>query len=362
MYSLASSPLAPSPLASTTPPGEPPPPEPTRPSPTDSASDRYPDGHPEACPDLRQLADVLASQSMEELQQHNAPPWVEACGTCRANRDQLDHWMDTIGYPDYRIAAHEYPLAQGLWHQLRGLSTDELAMRIEMNSTFVFWSFARLLVDRSEEVQAADPARALILAQAAVSLTTLLDPQTYLPDLVAELQTCAWLRLSDARRLAGQFDVSYNELLGAHDRMARSPKSALCQARYAELLGTLLSRHARGNVRGIAARELRFAAELYEQAGLDAERGRVELRLGSLHQFGGAWDDAILHLTQALHHLPRTDDPALYLHCLLRLASVLRSAGQQDEAQLRLETVAHLLRQLARGVPASVDTQDVSRR
>lgn len=343
MYSLA-----PSSVASTVPPDEPPTGRPARSAPADA--------HPETCPDLSQLADVLAGQSMAELEHRNAPPWVEACPTCSANRDQLDRWMDAIGYPDYRIAAHEYPLARDLWQQLAKLSTEELALRIEMTATYVFWSFARLLVEQSEEIQPADPPRALILAQAAVSLTTLLDPKTYLPDLVIELQTCAWLRLSDARRLTGQHDASFDELLGAHDRMACGAKSALCQARFQELLGTLLSRNANENVREFAALELRGAASLYEQAGLDAERGRVELRLGSLHHFGGGWNEAIVHLTQALHLLPRTDNPALYLHCLLRLASALRYAGQSDEAQLRLETVTHLLRQLTRGVPASVTT------
>ena len=67
------------------------------------------------------------------------------------------------------------------------------------------WGLYDLLLEKSRDVAADDPAAAVNLAVLALITAERLDPQIYSPERVADFKTAALASLGDARRLAGDF-------------------------------------------------------------------------------------------------------------------------------------------------------------
>ena len=100
-------------------------------------------------------------------------------------------------------AKRERQLAAVQWSSLESHPPARRLVMVLNDGRLHHWGLYDLLLERSRDVAADDPAAAVHLALLALAIADRLDPQAYGAERVADFRTSALTALGDARRLAG---------------------------------------------------------------------------------------------------------------------------------------------------------------
>lgn len=307
--------------------------------------------HPEKCPELTELADMLGlgltPETLEDLLPTEQPLeevllWVDACPTCSENLATLDNWQDEVGYPDVSIVARERNRALELWKALQDVPTDELPDHV--GDAHLFWAMSVLLQHKSREANRFSMKRAMMLSQIAVHLSDLLPESFYTPRLLADLKARARAYYGNALRLAGRLSDSDRAFESAARHVVQGTGAVLTQAVVLDFLGSLRKDQRRLEE---AVDVLRAASSCYESAGRLDLIAKVHLTLGNVEDLRGNREAAVAHLTSAQELIDPQVDLALFTACQHQLTYLLVEAGYFDEAEIRLPLVRRLYQDAA---------------
>ncbi|HEX4496602.1 MAG TPA: hypothetical protein VIE43_13100 [Thermoanaerobaculia bacterium] len=168
--------------------------------------------------------------------------------------------------------------------ELLALAPERREDRLRQDSRLHTWGLCELLLKKSLEVTAADPAGAAGLADLALAGADRLDPGEHPAAVVADLKARAWAAAGEARRCQGDLGGAEVALRAAAGCLAQGTGDLLVEARLLEFEAALRRQQGRG---GEAAALLKLAAARYRESGetlllerVLAARGEV-LREGS---------------------------------------------------------------------------------
>jgi hypothetical protein len=170
--------------------------------------------------------------------------------------------------------------------ELLALAPERREDRLRQDSRLHTWGLCELLLKKSLEGMAADPAGAAALAELALAGADRLDPGEHPAAVVADLKARAWAAAGEARRCQGDLAEAEVALRAAAGALAQGTGDLLVEARLLEFEAALRWQQGRG---GEAAALLKLAAARYRESGetvllerVLAARGEV-LREGSPH-------------------------------------------------------------------------------
>ncbi len=257
--------------------------------------------------------------------------WVESCPQCHQGLATLESWQEEVGYPDLAVVADERNRALQMWEELKAVPTEELADRI--GEEHCFWAMAFLLPKKSVEAARNSSDRCLELAQIAVAVSSLLDPNYYTPRLLKDMDARVWAYLGNAQRVRGDLNLADRAFERAQAYLQKGTGTLLSRAVFLDLLGSL--RKDQGQYEE-AIEVLGHAAKLYEATGQSSLVGKVQLMLGMVEELRGNTEGAVSYLTEAQSLISPEKDQRLYSHCQHFLLGCLTRAGYFEEAELRL--------------------------
>jgi len=197
-----------------------------------------------------------------------------------------------------------------------------------------------MLLDRSRDAAAGDPAAALRAADLAVAVAEELDPVACGVTVARGLRVRAWAHLAQARRLGDDLDgaewaLAVAEALasGIGRRVANAQRAVpLEPAEWAELLVFKAGLFAdRGDLQG-ADRLLARAAELFHAGAEPRRAGRTLLQEGLIRAELGDRERAAELLRAGVDLLDPAAEPALVAANLYRLATLLRGIAMEAAA------------------------------
>ena len=204
-----------------------------------------------------------------------APHLFARCPDCGALAEELERRRREVGHWDALVAATEHQEALGLLPMLDAGPLDERLRLVEQDENLQFWGLCHLLVAKSREAAATNPATALDRARLAVRISRHLDP-AYDPAWVADLRARAAAALGNARRALGELHGAEDAFLEAEELLAAGTGSPAVAAEVLALVALL--RFDQGHA-GDAMQLAREAAGIYRQADEPARAGVALLDL-----------------------------------------------------------------------------------
>jgi tetratricopeptide (TPR) repeat protein len=228
--------------------------------------------------------------------------------------------------------------------ELRELPPAQRRQKVAAGRRFQTPAVCDLLIEESRRTR--EPAGAAEWAGLAVEAAGLLDDRQFGSTLVHSLQSRAWGRLGDARRLAG-------DLAGAEEALATAGKAlaegadALDRAELLELQARLLAEQDRfDDAECLLGRTL----ALYRALGERHLEGRVLILAAAVRNRRGGEEAAretIGRLREGLARFDEDREPALAAAAFHRLARLLAEAGQGEGAREALGRARALYERLA---------------
>lgn len=191
-----------------------------------------------------------------------------------------------------------------------------------------------LLLERSSEVWAAEPARALELATLAVEVAGRLDASRYGDELVENARARAWAHLANVRRIISDFRQAEEALATAWEHHRRAGGDSFIQAKILGFEASLRNSQGRFDE---AVRLLDSALDIYRQARDRHREGRTLIQKGMALGDGGRFHRAIQCLRRGLAAIDRTEEPRLEVAARHNLILYLHERGDNQEALTVLE-------------------------
>ena len=167
-----------------------------------------------------------------------APHLFARCPDCGALAEELERRRREVGHWDALVAATEHQEALGLLPMLDAGPLDERLRLVEQDENLQFWGLCHLLVAKSREAAATNPATALDRARLAVRISRHLDP-AYDPAWVADLRARAAAALGNARRALGELHGAEDAFLEAEELLAAGTGSPAVAAEVLALMALL---------------------------------------------------------------------------------------------------------------------------
>jgi hypothetical protein len=175
--------------------------------------------------------------------------------------------------------------APALASELLALAPERREDRLRQDSRLQTWGLCELLLKKSLEDMAADPAGAASLADLALAGADRLDPGEHPAAVVADLKARAWAAAGEARRCQGDLAGAEVALRAAAGCLAQGTGDLLVEARLLEFEAALRRQQGRG---GEAAALLKLAAARYRESGETLLLERVLAARGEVLREGSA--------------------------------------------------------------------------
>jgi hypothetical protein len=175
--------------------------------------------------------------------------------------------------------------APALASELLALAPERREDRLRQDSRLHTWGLCELLLKKSLEGTAADPAGAAALAELALAGADRLDPGEHPAAVVADLKARAWAAAGEARRCQGDLAGAEVALRAAAGCLAQGTGDLLVEARLLEFEAALRRQQGRG---GEAAALLKLAAARYRESGETLLLERVLAARGEVLREGSA--------------------------------------------------------------------------
>jgi tetratricopeptide (TPR) repeat protein len=268
---------------------------------------------------------------------------VERCPVCREHYEQIRK-LKEAGHEDEEVGVVEWREAPEQLRKLEELPVPEQHRWIEEDESLHTWGLCQLLLQRSREALADDPARALTRAELAAAVSRHLGA-VYDPDWVLDLRARACAYLGNARRVLSE--------LWSAEAAFRDAESCLAQSRsgnrWAEAEVVDLKSSLRQDQRRFddTLDLLKRALALYREEGDDHGIGKVLLKRAKVYREMEDLDRAIDFLRESIGEIDAAKEPRLSAVARYNLLGFLTLAGWHEEALKLLPEVGDLFRDWA---------------
>lgn len=297
-------------------------------------------------PTLETMAKWLAGRLEHEVVLREIAPHVQdRCPICREQFEQIRRLTKEAGHSDEEVGVLEWREAPELLTRLEELPFPEQLRQAEEDEALHTWGLTQFLLQRSREVVAEKPGRALERAELAVVVSRHLSP-AYDPDWVLDLRARAYAHLGNARRVVGELLSAEASFRKAESCLARSRTgNAWAEAEILDMKGSL-----RMDQRRFEEAEKLFdrARDLYRQEGDAHGVAKIFLLKAKLFREMEDLEQAIAWLRRSPEEIDRAQEPYLFATAMHNLLVGLSRAGQSTEALELLPTVQGLFRETAR--------------
>lgn len=295
---------------------------------------------------LETMAKWLAGRlEHEAVLETIVPHLLERCPVCRERYEQIRRLKKEAGHEDEEVGVFEWREAPELLLSLEELPVAEQHRRVREDETFHTWGFCQLLLQRSRESVAEEPARALTRAELAVEVGRHLGP-AYDTDWVLDLRARSWARLANARRVLGEIWSAEAAFREAEDCLALSTSgNAWARAEVLDLKSSLRQDQGR------FAESLDLVEEayrLYREEGDARGAARVLLKKSKLFREMGDLESALSTLRETAPEIDGAGDPRLSAAARYNLLCCLDESGRHQEAWDLLPEVRDRFRDSAR--------------
>jgi tetratricopeptide (TPR) repeat protein len=235
-------------------------------------------------------------------------------------------------------------VAQAVGERLLGASPAQRRLLLANHPRACRVEVVTFLLDESAAARQDQASRARAAAAAALEVAEALPRTRSHRRLVADLRGEAWLRLGNARRIAGDLAGGDEAFARAEEELRRGSGDADLAAELLNLKGSL--RRAQRRLRE-AKELLRQAARAYALLGDPHLQGKVLLALGTAWRDGGDPANALRYAYQGACRLDPDRDPYLPLVALHNLAHYYEDLGWPGHALELLEVAEPLYEAVA---------------
>ncbi len=242
---------------------------------------------------------------------------------------ELERWWRAVDHY-HPLVAKEYG---GCIAELMELLGEEDRKKQEnlvlKDEIFQSWGLAVRLLEESQEQRFEDPHKATDLAQLAVLVAQLLDPDHYEPRWVADLEALCWAHVGNGRRILGEMRCAAEAFDAAGGLLRMGTGRGLPKARVESLEASLLTET--GDL-GRAEELLCQVVSFYGRAGQSHEEGRSRIKLSKVVYERGGAAEAVQILQRAVCGIDLSKEPQLSYIAKKNLAACLLELGEADEA------------------------------
>ncbi len=220
--------------------------------------------------------------------------------------------------------------AASLLAEILGAPGRERRALLESGVRFRSLQLCRLLEERSREAWFSDPARAVQLADLAVTVAERLDEAHYGLPLAEDARASAWAHLGNASRIASDHRRAEEALQAAEEHQRRSGGDAYIEALILSFKASLRSAQGRYDE---AARLLDGAITVYRQARDRHEEGRTIILKGTTLGYAGRHREAVRLIRRGLTRIDLVQEPRLLVAARHNLILFMTEDGRYQEAE-----------------------------
>jgi tetratricopeptide (TPR) repeat protein len=220
--------------------------------------------------------------------------------------------------------------AAALYHELMEYPAGQREFLLRNAARFHTWGVYELLLDRSSEAAVSSPARAEELARFALLLSDHLDTGRYKLEIIEDLRARAWAYIGNSHRLRSDLLQAERAFQTAYLHLKRGTREPLERAIFLDLKASLLRDQRRFDE---ALRLLKRAASIFTQDGERHRAGRTLVKLSTVHNCAGNFEESIPPLYEALGLIEPAQEPRLLLCAWHNLICGLADLGRYMEAQ-----------------------------
>jgi len=195
---------------------------------------------------------------------------------------------------------------------------------------FHSWGLFELLIERSWETTARDPAHAEELGLLALCLGERLEPARYGAELIEDLRARAWAHIGNACRTRSDLRGAEEAFGKAFDHLEKGTGDVLERAILLDLLGSLRRDQRRFEE---AVDLLQEAVATFLRIGDRHRAGRALVNLSIVHNHSGRPEASIPVLYQSVDLIDAEQEPRLLICARHNLATYLADAGRAVEAR-----------------------------
>lgn len=246
--------------------------------------------------------------------------------------DRADAWRRALE-SGRRIGAflleREEALAPALLAELLLHPGPRRREMIRTGRRFQVAGLAHFLAEESRRQCFTDVAQAVEVAELTLEVADALDPATHGRGFVVDTRARALAFLGNARRVAFDLHEADRTLEAAGHLLLEGSQDPLLRAEYLSLLASLRNYQTRYRE---ALGPLEAARRIYQEAGLEPERGKTLLQMGCAAGHAGEHELGIGFLRQAVELLDRSGDDRLAHSARDNLAWHLMEGGEPLEA------------------------------
>jgi tetratricopeptide (TPR) repeat protein len=241
-----------------------------------------------------------------------------------------------------RQAAEEHLRGWAHWSALDPLLPPERLPAVVEHKDWHHWGLFRALLDAALRYRDRDPQEAVDIAELALDIVDLLDPQAVGGEAAAkDMRAKAYSILADCRRFAGDLEGARHAIADAWKWNEEGTGDALDKAR---IFGADAAYAAAVGEWETAETILEKALSLYRAADETHLQGRTLIEMGETVGYANP-DRGLTHIEQGLELINPVREPRLELWAQHHLAEFLCAASRPDEALAIMDRARPLYRQ-----------------
>lgn len=298
------------------------------------------------------MARLLAGDlSHDELVNEVAAHLWQRCPQCQEQHEEILRLQGEFGHWDERVVVLEARQVPELFARLKDLPFDEQIALVKDDETFHTWAFCQALLKESQEAGFEEPARAINLAELAISVSLQLG-EAYDPHWVIDLRARAYAYLGNSQRILGELRSAETAFRESEALLTRSMTgNPLIEAEVLHLKASL--RRAQRYLKEALALVDRSLV-IYRDNGDVYNAGMVLLNKAKILEDAGNLEGGIRLLQGLSVEIEDTQEPRLYLYARYNLMLCLTAAGRYQEAE-------ELLPEIQRSFPGEARPLDLLR-
>lgn len=272
----------------------------------------------------------------ERVLRELVPHLLECCPQCRLKHQEVLRLQEEVGHWDELIAVQESGEAVELFGGLAKLNFARQVQQVEEDERLHHWGLCQLLLRKSTEALADEPARALCYAELATRISRQLSA-AYDIQWVLDLRARALAYVGNAQRVLGEVHSADVTLRLAEDTLGLSTSGNVKVQAEVLAFRASLRRDQRLFADSLALCERALA--LFREVGHAAGVAKSLLQKAITREESGDLEGAILLLRASSGEIDRADDARLSAYARYNLLCCLLGAGHFEEAAALLEEV-----------------------
>jgi tetratricopeptide (TPR) repeat protein len=272
----------------------------------------------------------------ERVLRELVPHLLECCPQCRQSHQEVLRLQEEVGHWDELVAVQESGEAVELFGELANLSFARQVQKVEEDERLHHWGLCQVLLRKSTEALADEPALALCYAELATRISRQLSA-AYDIQWVLDLRARALAYIGNAQRVLGEVHSADVTLRLAEDTLALS--SSGNNKVQAEVLAfkASLRRDQRLFADSLALSERALA--LFREVGDASGVAKSLIQRAKTLDESGDLESAIFFLRENAGEIERANDSRMSACAVYNLLCCLAAAGRFAEATSLLDEV-----------------------